>query len=125
MVVVSAHKTDVGRAREHNEDYVWVDEQAGVYIVADGLGGHEGGDVASRLAATTVGQLIAARVGAGEEHLSTAAIRALMGGAIEAANQRVWTAGAQTDPLHGSAQPRERQRTGDVHLRGTHHGYLG
>ena len=61
MIAMSAHKTDTGRIRDHNEDYVWVDEQAGVYIVADGLGGHEAGEVASRIAATTVGEMICRR----------------------------------------------------------------
>lgn len=92
MTIVSAQGSDTGRVRDHNEDCVWVDEQAGVYIVTDGLGGHEAGEVASRLAATTVGEIIAVRLRAEGQRLSTAATRELMLGAIEAANEKVGTA---------------------------------
>ncbi|MCU0831146.1 MAG: protein phosphatase 2C domain-containing protein [Rhizobiaceae bacterium] len=39
--------SDVGRVRELNEDRVFSDAEAGLFMVADGMGGHEGGDFAS------------------------------------------------------------------------------
>jgi protein phosphatase len=46
--------TDQGRVRGNNEDAVWVDSELGLLIVADGMGGHKAGEVASGMAVTTV-----------------------------------------------------------------------
>lgn len=46
--------TDVGRRRKHNEDTILVREDLGLYVVADGMGGHFAGDVASKLAAEAI-----------------------------------------------------------------------
>lgn len=43
-------RSDVGRKRKNNEDCVLVDEKLGIYLLADGMGGHSGGEVASKLA---------------------------------------------------------------------------
>ena len=40
-------RSDVGRRREHNEDTFRCDAALGLYIVADGMGGHAAGEVAS------------------------------------------------------------------------------
>jgi len=50
--------TDVGQRRDHNEDSLLVDEALGLYIVADGMGGHAGGGTASRLAVETIRKAI-------------------------------------------------------------------
>ena len=53
MKLYSEQRTDVG-GRENNEDAVWSDEQQGLFIVADGMGGHECGEVASQMAVDTI-----------------------------------------------------------------------
>ncbi len=46
--------TDVGKRRDHNEDAFLLDDGLGLFIVADGMGGHAGGGTASRLAVETI-----------------------------------------------------------------------
>jgi protein phosphatase len=52
--VIAAGMTDVGLQREHNEDSYLLLEEHELFIVADGMGGHRAGDVASRLATDTI-----------------------------------------------------------------------
>ncbi len=47
-------KTDTGRARNHNEDNIRLDNEHHLYIVADGMGGHQAGEVASKMAIKTI-----------------------------------------------------------------------
>jgi PPM family protein phosphatase len=54
----AAAVTDVGRVRPANEDSVFTDPEAGLLIVADGMGGHAAGEVASGLAAETIAEFL-------------------------------------------------------------------
>jgi protein phosphatase len=50
--------TDVGRVREHNEDTIGVDADIGLFVLADGMGGYNAGEVASGIAVKTVMSLV-------------------------------------------------------------------
>jgi serine/threonine protein phosphatase PrpC len=52
--------TDVGRKRKHNEDAYALDLAEGLFIVADGMGGHAAGEVAAKITVETIGEFIAA-----------------------------------------------------------------
>jgi serine/threonine protein phosphatase PrpC len=100
-------QTDVGRVRARNEDAAHIDEAIGLFIVADGMGGHGGGDVASALAVSTVSEFVAAShelvTKAPPSHLHQTA-RSLLERAVRAA--------------HGAVLERS-QRDLDVHNMGT------
>ncbi|MGZ3416926.1 MAG: Stp1/IreP family PP2C-type Ser/Thr phosphatase [Polyangiales bacterium] len=56
MKAIGAGLSDVGRQREHNEDRFVMLPEHSLYVVADGMGGHRAGDVASSIATTEVAE---------------------------------------------------------------------
>jgi protein phosphatase len=54
VTIESAGITDVGRRRDQNEDSLFIDDGMGLYVVADGMGGHKAGEVASKLVVETI-----------------------------------------------------------------------
>ena len=82
-----AARTDVGRRRDNNEDVALADDR--LAVVADGMGGHQGGEVASALAADVVQ---AAFTGASLDELRAG---------VRAANRAVWDRARANDELEG------------------------
>src|SRR5712692_4956563 len=58
MQVKSFGFTHVGRQRQHNEDSFLVEDKAKLYLVADGMGGHAAGEIASRIAVDSISEFI-------------------------------------------------------------------
>ena len=50
--------TDTGRVREHNEDTIGTDADLGLFVLADGMGGYNAGEVASGIAVKTIVNLV-------------------------------------------------------------------
>ena len=87
--VRAAGNTHQGMVRESNQDSFSVDETAGVYLVADGMGGRAGGEIASDLAVKTIGAEVAHRL----EQLMTRDVgsrRALLAQSINHASLRIY-----------------------------------
>ncbi|RMF00365.1 MAG: serine/threonine-protein phosphatase [Chloroflexi bacterium] len=96
MTFVSAHACDIGRVHSQNDDFVWVDESAGLFIVADGMGGHETGYVASKMAATQVAELVLPQLGT-QPPPTVAQLKTLLAEAIETANRAIFSAARQAE----------------------------
>jgi protein phosphatase len=81
MDLLIAHVSDIGRVRSENEDAVlWFPVSMGdrgqLLAVCDGMGGIEAGEVASRLAVDTIGEVYLAAIGTPEEALRRAVVEA-------------------------------------------------
>lgn len=83
-------KSDIGRRRLRNEDTCAVSEKHGFFLVADGIGGLESGDVASRIFADTVTSTLS--------NTTELVSQKLVSSCFSNANRAIWEKGQQ---LHG------------------------
>jgi PPM family protein phosphatase len=106
MRAIAAGLSDVGLQREHNEDSFVVLQEFDLFVVADGMGGHRAGDVASKLATETISEFF--RSTAQEDvtwpfhfdtNLSEEENRLLTG--IRVANRQIYERSTRSRDCHG------------------------
>ena len=89
----------VGMKRQQNQDSVFADPHLGLFIVADGMGGHQGGETASRMAVEVIQQFLEEFIES--QNLGTEASRIAMTRAIELANTKIYAKAQETPSLQG------------------------
>lgn len=89
----SRYATHAGLVRQNNEDSIKTDDTLGIYLLADGIGGHNAGEVASALAVETVYSILRSNLA----HTAADDYFELMVHALHAAHWEIYTK-AQTDP---------------------------
>src|SRR5262245_10031240 len=95
--------TDVGKKREINEDNFLVDKKLSLFVVADGMGGHASGEVASKLAvhefrnAVEAGRDSIDKYSKGDPSVRPQDVLTLLEGAVQLAGQAVYQKG-QAEP---------------------------
>ena len=106
MNVTAAGLSDVGQQREHNEDSFCILPEYDLFIVADGMGGHRAGDVASKMATHTIASFFQATAKEDatwpfhfDPHLSVEENRLITG--IKVANKRIFEASTRYREVHG------------------------
>jgi serine/threonine protein phosphatase PrpC len=106
MRAIAAGLSDVGLQREHNEDSFVVLREYDLYVVADGMGGHRAGDVASKIATETISEFF--RTTANDDvtwpfhfdtNLSEEENRLLTG--IRVANRQIFERSTRSREYHG------------------------
>ena len=123
MRIRYAAKTDVGMKRNHNEDYFSLIEDEQLFLVADGMGGHASGEVASKMAADVMQEFFARTKDEDatwpykmDRQLSYVENRLVVG--IKLANQRIFQAACQRHQVQGHGHD-DRQRSGRSATRST------
>lgn len=107
MIFRHAALSHVGMKRSHNEDSFLVAPELGLFVVADGMGGHAGGETASRVSVTTIAQEIEAAHARApalfrEPHpLDGAPLADIIRDALEAACSAVFHAAHENPALEG------------------------
>ncbi len=126
--------TDIGRIRATNEDCLQILPALDLAVIADGMGGHRAGDIASRMAVETVCDYFAEQAPVSGEAADHGPIRDRMAEALSRANSRVYASACQRPEWRGmgttllavSFQPGNLQvgHIGDSRLYGFRNGEL-
>jgi PPM family protein phosphatase len=102
LIIISATaQTDRGQRRKRNEDSLLAMPENGVFVVADGMGGYSGGDIASALAVDTIKEAVRTGNYEGEPHDSIPTRASEMARALQMANTAVFERAQGDKKLEG------------------------
>ncbi len=94
--------TDVGRVRKVNQDAFSVHNNLQIWVLADGMGGHAGGEIASQIAVETIPKEVQSQFSSQPTRpLPPSAIGPILEGAIESANQAIREQASQNQAIQG------------------------
>ena len=96
-----AVRSDVGRSREINEDCAFADPDMGLAILADGMGGHLAGEVASDIAVKTLVAGVTVALHAGNAEGQEESIKSILSRCIGEANQTILARASEDMNLKG------------------------
>ena len=89
ILVTATGQSDKGRRRKRNEDSVLAREDEGLFVVADGMGGYNGGEIASKLAVETIDQAFTQQKFAGPPDDAVPRRASELARAIQMANEAI------------------------------------
>ncbi|MDB4943644.1 MAG: serine/threonine phosphatase PrpC, partial [Labilithrix sp.] len=101
FLVSAAAQTDPGRRRKRNEDSLLVQENVGLYVVADGMGGYRGGELASQLAVKTMAEAFETGRFDGDPHDTVPRQASELARAIQMANAAILETATARPELEG------------------------
>lgn len=101
-MIIAYGKSDVGMVREMNQDYYYIandENEVKLYILADGMGGYKGGEIASKLAVTSAKNYIENNIG--ETPKDKESLLQLVASSVEYANMLVYEKSKTEAELEG------------------------
>ncbi len=106
MTKRSGVASDSGRVRELNEDRSFIDDERGIYLVVDGVGGHAAGDLAAEIALATIAAELGEGPGVGPNgvepnNVGPNNVDLRIRRAITAANNEIYSRASSDETLRG------------------------
>lgn len=94
--------TDIGLVRKLNQDAFSIDNPLQLWVLADGMGGHAGGELASQIAVKTIPDVIRSKLATETSpYVQPEQLESLLGQSLESANQSIRKEAAEHERLKG------------------------
>jgi serine/threonine protein phosphatase PrpC len=97
MGIIAAGMTDIGQMRKNNEDFLLIDRKSRIFIIADGMGGHNGGEIASQMAVNCSHDFFLSKA----ENLPDENVRSVLIQTVKSANHSIYQKAQENSELTG------------------------